>query len=192
MTAEMSMQVMARLEMFQGFNEKELKALTTVFKLRKVGAKGHLVREGEPYGSFFVVAHGEVRSYRTLSNGEEIILGTAGQGRLLGQKTLIDGKPQPVSLQAMSDTIVLECTRDGFLRLFQADSVITYRILDAVVTDLSHQIRMMTEAEEEWARRTGMNLDMVADILFKEEIPTSGKPVSSATKRELTEDDFKF
>ena len=132
---------MSQLPLFKGFSRSESEMLATVFMVKKFDRGQMLCAEGRHFGAFFIVVSGEVNSFKELPNGERVPLGTTGKGHLLGQKALIDGKPQPVTLEAGKRTIALQCDRDLFMRLFQGDSSFAYKVLDVIVTDLSHRLR---------------------------------------------------
>ena len=68
-------------------------------------------------------------------------LAEIGRNNLIGQVALIDGKPRSATCLAKGSSIVLECARDDFDRLFQAGSPFAFKIIDQVVIDLSKRPR---------------------------------------------------
>jgi CRP/FNR family cyclic AMP-dependent transcriptional regulator len=134
---------MQQLELFREFTESELEILSTVFRVRRLPAGQLLYREGEATTAFAIVVAGLIESSKEFLPAQAAMLGRAGSGQIVGQKALIDGKRQTATMKAVAPTILLECDRDSFLRLFKANSVFAYKILDLIVTDLSLRLRQI-------------------------------------------------
>jgi CRP-like cAMP-binding protein len=126
---------MQGLPVFKAFTAAELEMLSTVFAVRHLPAGKVLCREKDSYASLIVVVAGAVTQTRELPGGRRLSLGRAGPGAVLGQKSLIDGRPRSATLEAKQPTIALECNRADFQRLFKANSPFAYKMLDVVVQD---------------------------------------------------------
>ena len=76
-----------------------------------------VVREGEMGASFFLIAQGEVRVYRTDRQGRETELARLHEGSLFGEMALIHASPRLASVQVVGGCDLLEVTRDGLSSL---------------------------------------------------------------------------
>lgn len=76
-----------------------------------------VVREGEIGASFFLIARGEVRVYRTDIQGRETELARLHDGSLFGEMALIHAAPRTASVQVVGECDLLEVTRDGIASL---------------------------------------------------------------------------
>ncbi len=76
-----------------------------------------VVREGEIGESFFLIATGEVRVYRTDIQGRETELARLHEGSIFGEMALIHASPRTASVQVVSSCDLLEVTREGLSSL---------------------------------------------------------------------------
>lgn len=76
-----------------------------------------VVREGEIGASFFLIAGGEVRVYRTDIQGRETELARLHEGSLFGEMALIHAAPRTASVQVVGEADLLEVTREGLASL---------------------------------------------------------------------------
>ncbi len=67
-----------------------------------------VIREGEMGRSFFWLALGAVRVYKTDLRGTQTDLARLGEGALFGEMALIQASPRTASVQALADTDLLE------------------------------------------------------------------------------------
>jgi len=156
---------MKRLKLFKGFTEQELEILSTAFRLR-VFKEGQLIcSEGDATASFFVIAKGEVEAHKDLGGDRRLPLGRAGGNCLVGQKSLLDGGRRSASMVATKPSIVLECNRSDFQRLFNANSPFAYKVIDFIVTDLSHRLRASDRSLETMLQAPEQTIDSVMNVL---------------------------
>jgi len=165
MERENAARYLEQLLIFKGFSAVEKEVFATVLHVRKLQAGDKLCGEGEPGSSFYIVVAGEVANSRRLPGGRALELGTTGPGRIAGQKALIDGRKQASAMKASKPTIVLECNRADFQRLFNANSVLAYKVLDVVVTDLSRRLREVDVVLENLLSDPSRTLASVLDVL---------------------------
>lgn len=156
---------MKNLSLFKGFSQQELEILSTVFTVRRFTDGQVICKEGDATASLYIIATGGVEAYKELGGGRRLALGTAGVNCLVGQKSLIDGGRRSAGMTAVGPTIVLECNRADFQRLFNANSVFAYKVIDFVVTDLSHRLRASDRSLELMLRSPEQTLDAVLDTL---------------------------
>jgi len=156
---------MQQLPLFKGFSPTELEVLSTVFLVRRLAPGDMLFKENEASASFAIIVAGSLESFKELPGGRRLELGASGAGGIVGQKALIDGKKQMSMVKALAPSIILECNRADFLRLFKADSPFAYKILDLVITDLSHRLRSMDDILDKMLSDPSKTLTSVLDAL---------------------------
>jgi CRP-like cAMP-binding protein len=131
----------ATLETFQELSTRERETLSIVLVPRTVPQGEDLYTQGERATSFFIIAKGgfvKVKEYRAhLAE----TLGTIGTGDLVGLLSMFDRSDRLYSVKATEESIVLECTRDNFDRLFESQSVFSYKILESFAVTLSRNVR---------------------------------------------------
>lgn len=76
-----------------------------------------VVREGEMGASFFLMARGAVRVYRTDIQGRETELAQLHEGSIFGEMALIHAAPRTASVQVVGEADLLEVTREGLSSL---------------------------------------------------------------------------
>lgn len=72
-----------------------------------------IFKEGEEGNHAYIVQSGEVEVFKTV-DGEEKVLGTIGQGGILGEMALIDDKPRMASARASKGSTIIVVTRATF------------------------------------------------------------------------------
>jgi len=139
--SEVVVRLMNEWDLFAGLDDREKSALSTVFRVRQTEGGELLCREGEAARSFFIVARGAVEVYKDLPGDRRERLANVGPNNLLGQVALIDGEARSATLVVTPGTVVLECSRDAFERLFRAGSPFAMKVLDMIVVQLCHRLR---------------------------------------------------
>lgn len=85
-----------------------LDGLLTAGVERSVPRLAHVVREGEPAESFFIVLAGECELFRMQKSGRRSSLGKLGPGALFGESAARQGVSHSVSVRALVETRLLE------------------------------------------------------------------------------------
>ena len=159
--------LMRQVSVFKEFSDEELNILATVFRVRRYAPKEILCKQGDVYASLFVLVAGVVKAYHRISAEKNLELGRVDAFAILGQKSLIDGTRKWETVEAVSDVMALECHRDDFQRLFKANSVLAYKVLDFVITDLSSRLRQLDHVIETMLSSSDRSLGAILDALSK-------------------------
>lgn len=78
-------------------------------------ARGELLFiEGEPGDSFYLIAEGRVRLFKSAGNDRETTIKTALPGEIIGEVVLFESGVYPVSAQAVTDSKLLYLHRSEF------------------------------------------------------------------------------
>lgn len=74
-----------------------------------------LFREGDPGDRVFFIMSGRVQISKQLANGQLHELAVLGEGDIVGEMAVLDGRPRSASVSALEPTEVLEVAKDNFL-----------------------------------------------------------------------------
>lgn len=74
-----------------------------------------LFREGDPGESVFFIMSGKIQVIKNISGQESEILASLGEGDIVGEMAVLDGRPRSATVQASENTEVLEVHKDNFL-----------------------------------------------------------------------------
>jgi|TARA_R110000751_G_scaffold2873_3_gene15008 CRP-like cAMP-binding protein len=108
---------------------------------RQVFAAGQIIfREGKPGGAAYVVQEGSVEIYKSITGGEDVVLGHIEPGGLFGELSLIDDAPRMASARARDRTVVIAISRRQFeYKLNESD-----RFIRAILRILLANYRQIT------------------------------------------------
>lgn len=74
-----------------------------------------LFTEGDPGDRVFFIMSGRVQVIKNLSNGATRELAVLGEGDIVGEMAVLDGRPRSATVTAIEATEVLEVAKDNFL-----------------------------------------------------------------------------
>jgi len=109
--------------------EKDLDRLESRLVRRKYARGQTLFHMGDEGGNLYIIERGRVKITIPSADGEEIILALLAPGEILGEISLIDGKPRSATVQAMKDTEVLCLFREDFLDVLRDRFDVVLRVL---------------------------------------------------------------
>lgn len=92
-----------------------------------------IIREGEKDDSFFIVDQGEVEVYITSPNQHRKVLTTLHEGDFFGEIALLTGERRTASVQAMTDVLAYQLSKEAFKDVVQTKPL----ILDEIGSVLS-------------------------------------------------------
>ena len=135
-------ELIASVGLFDGLSPREHSTLEAIFSHRFYGPGELLCREGDMAFSFFILGRGTVDVFKSLGDASSREkLGSLSRGSMIGQVSLIDGKPRSATVVARTAVETLECSRDDFDRLFNAGSPFAFKVLDQIIIHLSARLR---------------------------------------------------
>jgi CRP/FNR family transcriptional regulator len=156
--------LLRRMPYFAPLDEATLRLIASRAITRAYAAGEMIALEGEPCAGLFIVQAGRAKIIRLSLQGREHILHIAGPGESFNDVPVFDGGPNPATVQAMEDSVLLIIERavltdmlNRYPQLAQAViSVLARRCRDlvAMVEDLS--LRSVT------ARLAGLLLKQAA------------------------------
>ena len=99
---------LARVDLFSGLEKKDLQVLTSACQERNYKAGATLIRQGDTGVGLYVIISGTVRITQANNpDRAEVELGTAGQGSVLGEMSLLDDLPRSATVTAVDDVTAL-------------------------------------------------------------------------------------
>jgi CRP/FNR family cyclic AMP-dependent transcriptional regulator len=123
----------------------DLEILSVAAPARLYPAKSIMCIEGTKAASCFVLVTGKIDVLRQAQNSYRR-LATLVPGALAGQLSLVDTAPRSATLQAQTEVVVLELSRDDFNRLLEAQSPLAIRFQEEVAIAGIRQLRKATQA----------------------------------------------
>ena len=106
---------------FTAFDERTRKQIAGLFEVRRAFAGTKIVEAGKRSDGMYLALHGRV----VVRRGDGTRLGNMELGRAIGQESLLTRQPSPITVEAVSDVLVLRmpAARFGDLLLKRPDVV---------------------------------------------------------------------
>jgi CRP-like cAMP-binding protein len=111
--------LMRKSRLFANLNASDLAWLETAMVRRCYSAGQVIFHMGDEGGGLYLITRGRVKVAIISRQGEEIILAILSEGEMLGELSLIDGKPRSATGQALEDTESYFLSRKVFLRFLR-------------------------------------------------------------------------
>lgn len=135
--------------LFRDLGEAELDAVIAQARVVHFKTDEQIFLKGSPGNGMMAVLKGDVRISVPGLDGREIVLTVIGQGDILGEIALIDGKERTADAVAATDCQLLIIERRNFLPFLEHQPKIATRLLVA----LCERLRRTTEQVEDLALR---------------------------------------
>ncbi len=107
--------LLQELDLFAPFTEAERMEIASHARERHFGRGEHVINEGEPGHTFFVVTRG---SLAVLAGKDQTEVARLGRGQYFGEMSLLTGDPRSATVTAREDSVLLELDREAFGRHF--------------------------------------------------------------------------
>lgn len=104
-----------------------------------------LFSEGDVGERVFLLEQGWVLIRSAAPDGEEVVLGLRGPGEILGELSVLDGRPRSASAVAVTDLDAVVTPADALLRTLRSDHDATLELLRVVVDRLREADRRRLE-----------------------------------------------
>lgn len=134
--------LLRRVPLFSMLSDEQLHALAGTVVKRRVKRGERIVQQGEKSDALSIILSGRARVLMTdSSNGREVILATLQSGDYFGEMSLLDNDVHSASVEAETQTDVLELGRSEFLRSLAESAPMAYGIMRGLVQRLRHADR---------------------------------------------------
>jgi CRP-like cAMP-binding protein len=161
--------LLAKCDLLRHLPPEGIEDLLPVIRRRRLGAGEILFRAGDPGNALYIVARGAVDVLlddpATEMPGKAIA--QLGEGHAFGEMALLSGQPRTAAIRAVSDTDLLEISREDFKRLIASDLEMAgaverlshQRAISNLATDGSHASRWADVAVSSLHRVTRVESD---------------------------------
>ena len=112
-------QLLAASVLYRRLSTDDLSHLARAAQVRSYGKGKQIFAEGDPSDSFYTVASGRVKVYKTTSAGKVVILEIFGPGDPFGALAAYDGRPFPATAVALEKTVCILLRREAFFTLLE-------------------------------------------------------------------------
>jgi CRP-like cAMP-binding protein len=139
-TKKESLEHLAAVRLFEGFNKTDLKALLDVSKVVRHDAGHTIITEGDKGAGLQLIIEGEARVMR----GSRTVA-TLGPGDFFGELALIDGRPRTATVVASTDMTNLGISGWDFRGVVKQRPSMAWSLLE----HLTRRIRELQSREDE-------------------------------------------
>lgn len=152
------------VELLAPLSDAERAELVAASPERLYAAGEHIVVQGQPGASMFVICSGRVR-VTVGASAQEVAV--TEQGGYFGEMSLLTGDPRTATVAAIVDTVLLEITADTFRRIVMANPAIVEQIYPAMETRRAELTRTQQTAAAPIAAHEGRRslLDRIQEFL---------------------------
>lgn len=125
----------------------ELDRLMAFARTERYGANEVIFCKGDPGHSMMAIVAGRIKISSSSPKGKEAVLAILGNGEILGEMALLDGKPRSADATALEPSELLVLHRREFLPFLERNPKICIRLL----VILSDRLRRTSELVEDRA-----------------------------------------
>ena len=120
-----------QMPFFEAFTDGEIGELASILKQWEVQKDHLLFAEGEIGNSCFIAVRGSV-DVSVDRNGKRHRLAVLGPGRIFGEISLLDQGRRSATCRVVKDAVLIEIGSEEFQTLFNANSRMSFKFLEAV------------------------------------------------------------
>ncbi|MGO9273010.1 MAG: Crp/Fnr family transcriptional regulator [Terriglobia bacterium] len=144
-TAVNPAQILARVPMFSGLSEQELRFMVQRAVSRHFSPGEIVFGEGDPCSGLYVVAAGHLRIYKSSATGREQVLSIDGPGSSIAEVPVFDGGNYPASAAAVDRATLLFISKQDFQALCLAHPQVALKVLRVVGARLRQLVGIIEE-----------------------------------------------
>jgi CRP/FNR family transcriptional regulator, cyclic AMP receptor protein len=121
--------LLSEVPLFAGLDEADREVIQQSLDVLQLSASQRVFSKGDPGGSLFIVAEGEVEIFVEGTTGERILLETAVPGSYFGELSLLDGQARSACAVATRDTRLWRVDRADLEKLFKLNPLAAMEVL---------------------------------------------------------------
>lgn len=107
-------------ELFSGLSDSAAKKIASMGSLVKAPQNKMIFLEGERGASFYILAEGSVRLFKSAPDGREVTVKLAAPGEIFAEVILFEKDRYPVSATAVADSVLFSMNRSSFNTLLDS------------------------------------------------------------------------
>jgi CRP-like cAMP-binding protein len=139
--SDIILKVLKELKIFSDLDFEALQHLSQLFEEKNHKNGDIIFEEGSVGNSMMVIALGKVRVTQKPNPETEEALKVLKTGDVFGEMALLEDLPRSATIIAHSDVLILEITRDKFLKFLQQDNKNGLKIVLKLAQILSARLR---------------------------------------------------
>jgi CRP-like cAMP-binding protein len=126
---------------FSDLAQADIRRITQICSVKKVSSGELIVSEGDPGDTLFLVAQGNVRIFRAISETYSETLAMLDPGGVFGEMSFIDRVPRSSSAMAEKASTLLELGRSDFDVVLQKQPQLASKVLKQIASLIATRIR---------------------------------------------------
>lgn len=134
---------LARVPMFRGLKEGQLKRLSNRFVRREYGAGVDIVTQGKGGAGLFIVVSGNAEAIRVRTDGSKAVVNTFGPTDFFGELALLDDEPRTASVVTTEKTECLVLSQWEFLGALREDAEMGIVILQELTRRFRRALQVL-------------------------------------------------
>ena len=143
--ASRALEILRRVQIFNGLTETELQFLAERAVPRNYSRGELLFAEGDACTGLFVIESGRVRIFKSSPNGREQVLAMESPGSSIAELPLFDGGNYPASTAAMDDARIYFISKQDFHSLCLVHPQVPLKVLKVVGARLRRLVGIIEE-----------------------------------------------
>jgi CRP/FNR family cyclic AMP-dependent transcriptional regulator len=128
-------------------SENEWRTLETAGRSRRFRARQRLFREGEPGDHVLAIRSGRVKVSVQTRSGREILLAVKEPGELVGELSVIDGRPRSATATALDPVDALVVPAPAFAAFVEGHPRIAVRLLRTLAAQIRDADRQSVDRD---------------------------------------------
>lgn len=136
-------------ELFQGLDDRALRALVTSCASRHVASGTALLKQGDAPHHLFIVAAGQFKMTSVSKEGSQTTLRFMNRGDIIGCAAVFRGIPYPATATAVTDSTAMSWTAPQFVQFLRTYPRLAENSLSIVGARASEMLQRLREATTE-------------------------------------------
>jgi CRP-like cAMP-binding protein len=133
--------LLAGVELFDGLDGTELRALGAHLLLREFGAGDAVFREGDPGDWMGILVSGEIHVRKEADTRDTRVVAIESRRRAIGEMALVDGEPRSATCIAAMASSLLVLSRESFRRLGRERPALALEEMHRIARLISRRLR---------------------------------------------------
>lgn len=169
------------LRLFQGLDGRLLRTLADKAQIRQFSTGELIFQQGNRSDTFFVLAEGAVKLFRSTAEGKEQTLYLVDEGEPFCLCTIFQRDSTPVNAEAIGSSLILSFPGNFFEQQARSEPQLLFNILHVLNSRLMHSMQMIEDlALRDIRQRTASFL-----LRLNEVHPESDRVTLSVSRREV-------
>ena len=140
----MDIESLRKITFLKNLDAEDLSSFATLLEVREFQQGDRIIEEGTAPDAFYVVREGGVH-VRRKANSVEMLLARLGPGAFFGEINLFDPGLATASIYAVKQTTLATISYERFHAFMEEHTRAGYRIVSALLTELSKRMRATDE-----------------------------------------------